>query len=394
MRADRAANTKLWNAQSRFAGLATKVVPSIIRRLPQILLMTAITLVLLELALQVAVRLGVLSLSLPTYSITRTTPFWLDINEHFGVWHPASSHYRHYKSCFDVVYASNSLGMRYKKAEVASRSQRVVFLGDSFVEGYGIADGARFTDRLENMTGFDHLNFGTAQFGPVQSYVLYKTLASEFDHNAVIFAIYPNNDFLDDLPVPSRLRRGARYRPYLVGDYPDYELRYPPGGLGPDYQLGARLSSIAMEFSLTGRAVEYASTIFRTTILDHLRSARLKRPLTSSYYDYDADEFNRLRYSIEQIKDIAANRPMLIVTIPGGGDVIEFERLGRKRPPLTEELVALSEKLGITYIDLLEKLHPYDLDNYYLACDQHLSPAGHQWAADAMATWDFYRERR
>jgi lysophospholipase L1-like esterase len=358
------------------------------RKCGEWLLAIVISLVAVEIALQAAVRLGYFNLSLPSYATEALTPFWQDINENFGVWHQPNARYHHRKSCIDLVYTSNSHGMRDRPVSLSSPSPRVVVLGDSFVEGFGIGDGRRLTDRLEELTGIPHLNFGTSgDFGPTQSYLLYKTLASKFDHEAVIFALFPQNDFLDDLPAPSRLRRGARYRPYLVGDYPDYKLTYPPGGLPPDRQWGERIRSLLLEFSLTARAAEYAITVFQQTTASWFRRGELKKA-TSFYFDFTSDEYDRLRYSIEKIKEIAGKRPMLVVSIALPHDHRQAEATG-ELPLLTRKLKALAAQLAIGYIDLIERMD--GSRNNYSSCDFHWSEQGHRLAAEAVATWSFYR---
>src|SRR5262245_7246024 len=129
---------------------------AIARRCIAWLPVVAISLVCVEIALQAAVRLGVASIDLPSYSIAYTKPFWQEINPDFGVWHPPHARYRHQKACFDLVYESNTHGMRDHDVPVASQAPRVVVLGDSFAEGWGAAYGRRFTEFLEERTGIEH----------------------------------------------------------------------------------------------------------------------------------------------------------------------------------------------------------------------------------------------
>src|SRR5262249_35355428 len=233
----------------------------------QWLLAIVISLVCVEILLQVAVRFGFADADLPSYSVMQAQPFWQDINPDFGVWHPSHAQFRHQRSCYDLIYTSNSYGMRDREVTVDSRSPRVVVLGDSFAEGWGVADGSRFVDRLNSLTGLEHLDFGAAgDFGTTQAYLMYKTLASRFDHSAVIFTILPENDFLDDLPTPDRLRAGARHRPYLIGRYPDYRVEYPAGTWSPDRQWSAEVKNVLYEFWLTFRVGDQAVQLARQMI--------------------------------------------------------------------------------------------------------------------------------
>ena len=59
-----------------------------------------------------------------------------------------------------------------------------------------------------------------AHFGPYQEYLVYRDLAREFDHDAVLVGVLPGNDFANiDFDLARTLpRHDYRYRPYLVGD--------------------------------------------------------------------------------------------------------------------------------------------------------------------------------
>ncbi len=153
--------------------------------------------------------------------------FWADVNKDFGIWHEPFSQYHHRKSCFDVYYHANSYGARDKERQRVSSQPRVVVLGDSFIEGYCLTDGKRLTDLLENDSGTEYLNFGTAgHFGTTQYYLLYKTLAKSFSHDGVLIGILPDNDFFDNDFEKGKLVHAHRYRPYFVGKYPNYQLIY------------------------------------------------------------------------------------------------------------------------------------------------------------------------
>jgi lysophospholipase L1-like esterase len=152
--------------------------------------------------------------SMKIYRTTRSPVFWADVDPNFGVWHPANATFHHVGQCFDVTYRTNSYGARdAERARVAPQRRRHVVLGDSFVEGYGVAEGERLTDRLNGATRDEFLNFGTSGgFGTVQELVLYRSLASAFAHADVLVFALPANDFSDNDP---KYWPSSRYRPYL-----------------------------------------------------------------------------------------------------------------------------------------------------------------------------------
>ena len=157
--------------------------------------------------------------SKPTYHVNYNS-FWADINPDFGVWHRPNGHFFHQGGCFNVQYTTNSYGARDVERSLHSTQPRTVVLGDSFVEGLGVADQYRLTNILEKETGREYLNFGTGgDFGPLQYALLYKTLAAKFDHNLVLVGVLPDNDFRDMDPAWGKTHHQGRYRPYYADDF-------------------------------------------------------------------------------------------------------------------------------------------------------------------------------
>ena len=161
----------------------------------------ALTFILLEVGLAWLCSSGRLKIAKPSYCLSNIgSRFWADSNPFFGVWHDPNSSFKHVSPDYNLTYHANSLGMRDKERALKSHGKkRVVVLGDSFIEGWGVASEDRLSDRLERMTRLEHLNFGTSgSFGPTQYLMLYTHLAKSFEHDALIIAILPDNDFLDD----------------------------------------------------------------------------------------------------------------------------------------------------------------------------------------------------
>jgi hypothetical protein len=227
--------------------------------------------------------------------------------------------------------------------------------------------------------------------------MLYKTLASKFDHQAVIFSILPDNDFKDDRP-PAAGHAAGPYRPFLAGEYPRYELRYTAGDYWERRLQQVPMEAFLNEFWLTFRARHEIGGLLkdRTAQLSQRsqdRHSRARAHGSAGYFDYDRAEFNRLRFAIEQIKTIAGGRPMLVFTVPRPRDFWRAaESVGA--PPLRRDLEQLSSTLGVTYIDFLERMQADDWRRYFFTCDGHWSREGHQAAAAILSAWQFYRTPR
>ena len=352
------------------------------RGLRAVVINLLIFLVIVEVFLQIAVRFGLLPVSLPSYSLSQARPFWADVNADWGVWHVPNSSFRHLKSCFDVSYASNSHGMRDRELEKTGDSARTVVLGDSFVEGWGVAYGERFTERLEEATGREHLNFGTSgDFGSTQAFVLYERFGSGFSHDAVLWAILPANDFRDDRPSERRLREGARWRPYLVGAAPDFTLSYPAGAFAPKTSWGKFLENIPREFFVSVRAWFYFEKLIEAQNTEP--PSRESRQLRSMYWDYKPEGVARLAVAAQRIRQAAGDRPIKIVSIPRPNDMERTKSEGAA-PPLRAALRDLAARIDAEYLDLMEPFAAADWSGYYLSCDGHWTAAGHQAAAKAI----------
>ena len=357
------------------------------------LIQLLVFLILLELGLQAVVRTGLLEVSLPTYRAENAWSFWTDVDPSFGVWHLPHARYRHAKACFDVSYRANAVGMRDAETRTAHPGKRVAVLGDSFVEGWGVADGRRLTDLLARDTGIAHLNFGTSgDFDPTQYWQLYRTLAKRFDHDAVLVMILPNNDFAPGGTIDDRAA-DARWAPRLTGRYPDYRVTYPPRKFAAEPRDWKRyLANLPGEFWLTYRTAGFM-VAYVSAVRAHNAGAPAAGALQRSrYYSYTRAEFDRMRYAIERIAQDAGKRRVLVVTIPRPDDFAAAR--GGKPPPLPVQLKAVTDAAGIDYLDLLPAMQrdaQGQPQRWFLSCDGHWSAAGHAEAEKIVrARWSYY----
>lgn len=333
----------------------------------------ALAAALLELGTFALAKLGVLSVPAPTYG---GAGFWDGDHGTFGVWHRPHASWRHQTACFDVTYETNAVGARDVERRPESKDPRVLVLGDSFVEGWGLPVSERLSNRLENATGIEHLNFGMAHFGPWQEYLSYREMGKKFSHTAVLVVVLPVNDFFDLDPELSRAAPWYEYRhrPYLVGSYPEYRsafFREP---------LPARL----------GRRYLYSYNAFRQAF--ERRSDRQPEPpgpadpllVHSFFYDFTDSQFDRLRYSLEKIVEEAERRPVAVCLVPSYRDLVRYLESGES--PLSRRLKELAGGGSFRVVDLLPFMHDSrpDWESYYFACDYHWNALGNAVAAERL----------
>jgi hypothetical protein len=112
-----------------------------------------------ELGFAIAVETGWVRTPRPSWG---GSGFWKGQHPVFGVWHAPDTVKQH-------TSRSNSVGARDVERARTSTRPRVVVLGDSFLEGWGVDEPERLSNRLEAATGVEHLNFAMAHFGPYQA---------------------------------------------------------------------------------------------------------------------------------------------------------------------------------------------------------------------------------
>lgn len=112
-----------------------------------------------------------------------------------------------------ITIAHNSLGLRDSEPD-RSRSQTVLFVGDSFVWGYDVEANERFTERLrQELPGQAIVNAGVAGYGTDQQYLLLQRLWDRIKPDVVVLIYCVDNDRRDNR---SNARYDGYYKPYLA----------------------------------------------------------------------------------------------------------------------------------------------------------------------------------
>jgi hypothetical protein len=288
----------------------------------------------------------------------------------FGVWHVPNAQLVHPRACFSALYESNAVGARDRDRERAADSPRVIFLGDSFAEGWGNEAEQRLSNRLEEATGIEHLNFGMSFFSPYQSLLVYRHLAKTFEHSAVMLAVLPENDFVDmdlDLAMESP-DYTYRYRPYL--------RRTPDGYEHFDY-VENRLVRWLRRHSYGFAALRAASA----GVKKRLFGRKIAPVQTSRFYELEDEQFQRLEYILERLAEEAEGKKLVVLLLPTDRDFRTF-RAGAPSP-LAKRLEAFGARESVTVIDMLPLMaaKTRQRGRYFFSCDYHWSPFANRVAA-------------
>src|SRR5438477_11713933 len=122
---------------------------------------------------------------------------------------------------FQYYFATNSQGLRYREIPLAKPggTHRVIVLGDSYTEGFGVSDTNTWVYRLERRFASESpevlfVNGGLTATGPLEYGRLLLHVGMRYQPDAVLIAIYGND--VSDTPIsatPSDLcsvsRQGA-----------------------------------------------------------------------------------------------------------------------------------------------------------------------------------------
>ena len=342
--------------------------------------------------LELVTRLAVIANMLPYQPYpTSETPQLKDyVHPIVGMWrYPNASEYVH-ESCFDITYRSNSIGALDQERSLRSGDERrVIVLGDSFAEGFGVEPVDRFSNILESQTGDEHLNFAMGGTGTVHQWLTYESIAAAFDHSEVHVYVLPYNDFLNNNP-PDSLK--AAYIPLLRETNDGFEIYYPMDF--KDRPREIRSTKTRIKNGIDNRiyianVLRWSARLIKNWFRGPHRSERdVQGP---NYYDsYSKLDWKIFAYSLKQISELAGEREVYVFTIPYFKD-FEFAQENGYRFALVDRLSELSERLeNIQYVDLLPTFlrdagrNRRDFADYLLPCDLHFNQIGNEIIAAAV----------
>lgn len=336
-------------------------------------------------------------------------PFWGDFNKNFGKWRLPNDSLNKYR-CDDnssIHYKTNIFGARDKLRSLnnATKNKRVIFLGDSFVEGVMVNTENRCSDILENTTKNEHLNFGINGTSPINYYLIYKTLAKKFEHDIVIIGVLPANDFEDYADGDEAdLVRSPIYRPYWKNTSNGFVLKYSLASLSQAFGSLA-IYDRPQEIFQTRDSVYQSLTLSKKIKSDFLANSYLLRLLgeigktkaeekynqTSFFENYPKNKWPIFSYSLKKLIEEAKGKEVIVVTIPTLKDI----QLSKKNPhnSLSKRMEEFCNANQVNYIDMLPEFNkvnnPIDL---YVECDGHWNEKGEKYAAEVLLRHPIYRK--
>jgi hypothetical protein len=361
------------------------MVKRILNRISQWLLVAATSFILLEVSLHFVVKAGLLNIIIPTYQMNDSEDFLSERSFVYGHRHQPNSTYRVKKYCTDQTYRYNSQGFRDEESKKTSRKKRVIALGDSFMEGLAVEKDERFSDLLEERTSIKHLNFGMADKGSTQSFVIYDSIASKYDHDAVLLSLFPQNDLIDDDPNFGKNLNSIR--PCWIGEYPIYKLAFVPED-APAKKHSASWKHFLKSYTYTYDALFYLKESIKS-------QATAKQFPKIGYFDYSEAQLNRMKYSLLKLKQAAGNKPLIVLCIPSHLDLQQNKNAAES---IERELSSFCLKNSIEFIGMFDRLKSASskpVIDFYYECDSHWNYKGHKLAFQTlMKESSFYQKKK
>ena len=278
-------------------------------------------------------------------------------------------------------------------------TRRILLFGDSFTAGEGVSNGQRYSDFLERqLPDLQVYNFGLPATGLDQHHLIYQEYAREIEHDLLVIAVFVEN-----------IRRvGSRFRHFLNDDgervlyaKPYYRLdgdRLELCGVPPP-KAPVEIDALSDEdrryvftrqrFPRLKRLLQRASAhpgFNRWVIESGLKDRALKTLGYQPLKEYDDPKRESWRVMRALIGAWIANHPKPVVLMP---IPLHHHVYGLASPRAYQKrLGEATTEAGGSYFDPLPALMAAPMavrKTYYFAQDGHLTRAGHEALAVAMA---------
>ena len=313
----------------------------------------------------------------------------------WGAWHKKNINVRHIRECFDVRYFSNEIGAKDEKLSIKkNKKKRLLFIGDSFVEGYGVSNEHTIDSYLEKFTDYEIYNFGTSgAFGPLQYYLLYENLANNYEHDGLIISFLPANDFHENdydywlknnWNFLDKKKKVERYRPYYVKlDNNKFDYFIPKNAIKRDvwkYRSRVNLKDqlkYILSYSL------WSFNIYKS--FKYFDDYKTKTHY-SGYFDSTIEQQEAALFFLEEMLKVNNNKFVLLLIFP---TIEDLKRINNSKNNLGtqkwyKELNKLqkNKKYNLHLVNIHD--HIKKIDNYKKLqheCDGHLNIEGNKFVA-------------
>lgn len=312
----------------------------------------------------------------------------------WGAWHKKNKTVKHKAKCLNATYTTNSVGAKDGSFLIKKdKKKRVVLLGDSFAESYGLDNEQSFDAELERLSDLDIYNFGfSGSAGPLQYYLIYENLAKKYEHDSLIIFFLPGNDFTDN-DYSLWKKRGwdtwakntVRYRPYYKKTNNSFDYFIPKDATKrKDWQFSnkrKKLRSVVKEF-----ANNYLWTMNVYKSFAYIKSYKKiedDKKRYSGFFDATLEQQNSSIYFLRKIVTSKKFDFIRIVVFPTGEDLKRINELpsnsldNQNWFKKLQKIPLETDNDDFKIINIADYVNnEKDYQQYLHECDQHLSYKG------------------
>jgi hypothetical protein len=359
-----------------------------------------VSLALFLLFVEIGLRLIGLDFARPLTVITRADP------EYGWVKKPSTTTTRK-TSEFKATYVINSLGLRDDESLTKQKpagTQRLLFVGDSFVEGYSVSRDDLFVDLIERAfradgRAIESVNGGTEGYSTDQEVVWLKQEGLSYSPDVVVFCFFQNDVWGDELANYTGMPK-PRFAPQGDGSTWEHATGEPPppsGWLALHTCLGGFFHALVTGSKVSSDPdLAYVDPVRRVGM--GADEAVVLRSPPSRY----ADGWARTETALRALKSTCeqAKARLLFVAIPSREQVEPGakERWGEAHglradefdpDAPSEQILAAAARAGLAPSSLLDprpqlRAAAKDGTRLYWAKDFHVNPAGNRVLAKAI----------
>lgn len=325
---------------------------------------------------------------------------------------------------WDIKFEVNSLGLRDNEysEEKPENTFRILMLGDSFTEGYGIELDNTFSKLLENKLKLDNyddgkkievINAGITGYSPILEYFYLKKHVLKLQPDLVILN-YSMTDFYDDWKFKEKLLVEEGQVEKLVEeqqvwieeklfteDIPQTTwIPFIPTSL--KWWLHKNLASY--DFIIVGLKKIFNPDVYKENLAEYKKGEISKDQFAITRDEISDEDYQKLMSNSENVllkirEFLELNEIDFLLTIipyghqvdsqewEEGRDYWQFEKNKIYSTECIEDLEYFAKENGIRVLNLLNVFQETkkDLSNlYYFPYDGHWSIKGHRLAAEEM----------
>ena len=306
-------------------------------------------------------------------------PRFTRVDDTLGWYHtPGASGHRRMEG-HDHVLSYNASGFRGQDIPFErTRAPRVVFLGDSFVDGSEVGDREVFSDRLEkHFPCLEVVNLGVYGYSTAQELLAFERVGSRYSPDLVVL-VTSSNDFAGNILNFSEFGPAPRF--LLAGDSLVFE--------GTDHPEARRVSR-AISLPVPGWRFLHAHShlywMVNSRIYQMLRASGIRELERQQLGRYTLEEQQRLYWHlVRRLHDLTRSQRIELV-------VVFIYQRDELRPDSVSPQAPVIERLRTSGIALLDLYQSFTQalsashEPLFYERDIHWNAAGHRVFADLVS---------